>query len=226
MVYRFVRINLEFVSPRLKSRTNYCRHRNIRFLSLSIYFTRYSLSLSLSRCRIVQIRAITATAYLFFFSSCRPYWSQDQSRRRINVALRVHLSDPRDHRGFSPAGMNTHPLAHTFHVVFPRDFHVLVSVGFGWNRERRRHCGVNGKREREKGRRQGGRGSSEKERERSGEGVEPSVKFLSNWGATATSAQGWNPGYRPLQAPTLFFVTDCVLRSIGFSIEDTLAKRN
>lgn len=25
------------------------------------------------------------------------------------------------------------------HVVFPRDFHVLVSVGFGWNRERLRH---------------------------------------------------------------------------------------
>lgn len=41
------------------------------------------------------------------------------------------------------------PTAYIFHVVFPRDFHVLVSVGFEWNRERRRHCGVSGKRGRE-----------------------------------------------------------------------------
>lgn len=90
------------------------------------------------------------------FSNSHSYWSRDQLRRRINVAValtcQIHVSVV----AFPRRGMNTcfsalppPPSSYIFHVVFPRDFHVLVSVGFEWNRERRRHCGVSGRRERE-----------------------------------------------------------------------------
>lgn len=130
---------------------------------------------------------------------------------------RTHLSDSRDRRRLFHGGDEYVAPTYIFHVVFPRDFHVLVSVGFEWNRERstspRRK---ERKREREK-RREG-----RKERHMR---VEPRRRSSSLIGVRRRLTLGDEiPGYRPLQAPTLFFVTDCMLRSIGFSIEDMLAK--
>lgn len=74
------------------------------------------------------------------------------SRKRVHTSVafsRAHLSDPRDRHGFFHEAISS-PLPifppGYVHVVFPRDFHVLVSVGFGWNRERRRRHGRRRKR--------------------------------------------------------------------------------
>lgn len=83
------------------------------------------------------------------------------------------------------------------HVVFPRDFHVLVSVGFGWNRERRRHRRQRTEREetpslrRDEDREIASKGRvGGEERERGGwkeKRGRTSAKFHPNWGGTTTT---------------------------------------